>query len=172
MTQNEKALNTIRLFYDNSIKKSRLVLKEAVKSLANDLVETTPTYFDDLPTSGSTKANWQFSVNGPDSSYDENRTDISGQATISRLRSEIQGTPIKNDSVLYLSNSAPSIRYLEYGWYPTNTRGSIHPVTGKREIRSEGGFSTHALYGIIGITSLKWEEYVSDAMAKYAGPAT
>lgn len=170
---NEKALETIRLFHDKTMKKSRLVVKDALKNLAGEMVDRTPTFFEDLPESGNTKANWRFSLDSPDTTYQENIADLGGEATKADINGSIQSSSVKDSSVLYVTNSSPSMRYLEYGLYPNPPRiGSIHPVTGVIEQRSEGGFSKQAPSGIVYVSALKWPEFVADAQAKYAGPAS
>jgi hypothetical protein len=109
----------------------------------------------------------------PDSTYDPSISDYAGLATQSAIRSQIQGTPLKNDSVLYLANSSPSMRFLEFGLYPLSpVKGSYNYMTGTYEIRSKGGYSKQAPKGIIGVAAMKWPELVADAQAKYAGPAS
>lgn len=170
---NERALQKIELFFDNSIKKSKMVLKEATKNLADEIVDITPIFIIGLDGTGSTKGNWRFATGSPDTSYDDDMTDTTGSSTKSTIRGQIQSTKITDSSVLYLTNSSPAIFPLEYGWYPTNpTYGSWNPFTQRYEIRSQGGFSKQAPAGIVGVSALRWQEHVADAKAKYAGPAT
>jgi hypothetical protein len=168
---NARAMQNLEYKIDQAMKKKTLILKEAVKNLSDELVDQTPVYFEELPGSGNMKANWRFGVNGVNTAFDENISDLEGGSTKSALRSDIQSSQVKDNDTLYITNTgnAWKLRSIEFGLYPNPPRlGSWNPVTKAYEIRSEGGFSKQAPGGIVSITALRWSEFVSDAMAKYA----
>jgi len=168
---NEAALHRLEAKIDKALKKPTMIVKHAAKTVAEELVDRTPRFFPEDPESGNTRANWRLGVGGPDTSYSEGIADYEGSSTKATLRAEIQSTPVTAKTDVFITNSCPSMPFLEFGLYPNPPRvGSYNPYTGETEIRSSGGYSLQAPQGIVGVTALRWSEIISDAIARYNQP--
>lgn len=167
---NQKALEKIDILVSGAFKKARMVMKNAAKTVGEELVDRTPHFFESIPSSGNTKANWKVSLGQPEIGYVENVADYSGSETKSAIRGEIQRMRLPKDTnySIFLANTSPAIASLEYGLYPNPPmRGSYNPLTKQYEIRSSNGFSLQAPQGIVGVTAIRWPEIVSDAIARH-----
>lgn len=169
MTNNEKELKKIEVFFNYVTGVAfKRAFKSAAREVGMELVNRTPVYFEDLPTSGNHKGNWRVTTDGTvDTTYEPGEADITGMKTLSDLNGIIHTASLKEDSVITFSNSGPGIMALEYGFYPLSPKvGSVHPVTGKAEIRSQGGYSKNAPLGIVGIVALEWQDIVQGAVQR------
>jgi hypothetical protein len=164
---NEQEVLKIELFLDTVQKRMKSTFKEAVKEAAYRVIDRTPTFFEEYPESGNTKANWNMSVDTPDLGYDKSKADYQGQTTIAEANNKIHQSAVTTNTTFYLSNASPAIIPLELGLYPkTPLRGSYNKYTKTYEIRSAGGYSKQAPQGIVGIVALEWPQIVQDAKNK------
>lgn len=93
------------------------VLRQTVMLAAQGIVQRSPV------DTGRFRANWQFSVGGPDLTTSE-RIDPSGSITMARIRSQIAG--IKAGPTVYLTNSLPYAYRLEFeGWSDQAPNGMV-----------------------------------------------
>jgi hypothetical protein len=101
---------------------------------------------------GRARANWNVSQNAVNTAT----TDSTSQA---RAQAEVQkALGIPAGGVVYLANSLPYARVLEYGEYPNP------PKNGKG--KTAGGFSTQAPAGMVRLTAQEFSSYVQKAIAE------
>jgi hypothetical protein len=101
---------------------------------------------------GRARANWNCSANVVDTSTTQSTNQQRGAAEAAKALSLPAG------GVVYLANSLPYIRVLEYGGYPNPPK---HP-TGK----TVNGFSKQAPAGMVRLTAQEFSDYVQKAIAE------
>jgi len=94
--------------------------------------------------SGMARGNWQFSTGAP-ATAPITRADQAGTTVVADVTNKIPGWDTKKS--IFLSNSLPYIRTLEYGFFPTSPR--------KGEGKTIGGFSRQAPAGMVRISVAK-----------------
>jgi Bacteriophage HK97-gp10, putative tail-component len=124
---------------DTVVRKSTLQVFDAV-------VKKTPV------STGRARANWNVSKGAVDTSTTES-TDASRAAAQVAKAGEIP-----SGGVVYLANSLPYARTLEYGGYPNPPKG------GKG--KTIGGYSKQAPAGMVRLSAQEWTEYVQRVIAK------
>lgn len=128
----------------------------AVKKFVDDSIELTNTqrrklaidFFSDVTMrtpvdKGVARANWNPSIGAPDLTFDAEKTDKTGEETITKIQSVVNS--LKYDTTLYLSNATPYIQKLEFGLY--SSKNALDP---KSKVTSKG-FSKQAPQGIVRI---------------------
>jgi hypothetical protein len=100
---------------------------------------------------GRFRANWNVSYGAVNMATSESTNQ-------GRADTEVQkALTLPVGGIVYLANSLPYARTLEYGLYPNPPK---HP-TGK----TVGGFSTQAPTGMVRTTAVEYDEYVRKAIA-------
>lgn len=93
------------------------VLRQTLVLASQQIVERSP--FD----TGRFRANWQFSVGGPDLTITD-ETDKTGEPTKARIKAQVQ--LIKAGPTVYLTNSLPYAYRLEFeGWSSQAPNGMV-----------------------------------------------
>lgn len=144
----------IKAFRDKALLNVNTVVQESTVNIATALVERTPIDTTAL------RANWQFTVGAPGMEADYALQDLSpsGTDTSNALAAQIREIPAGN--VTYVINNLSYMEKIEYGLY-TNASG------GKRTSgKTVGGYSTQAPAGVIKITAMEWETFVTAAVNK------
>lgn len=125
VSKSNVAINTVRAFM--------------AYELFSRVVDRTPVYFKWEKTSGTTKYNWQCTLNTPSTKVLKG-TDKKGTRTKQRILKVLERVTADED--IYFANSVPWVWNLESGLYPKSpVRGSYNKKTKKYEIRSTGGYS-------------------------------
>lgn len=101
---------------------------------------------------GRFRANWNVSYGAPDLTV----TDSTDQTRAEREIAKVDALPV--GGVIYLCNSLPYARVLEYGLYPNPPKNP----TGK----TVGGYSKQTPQGMVRITALEFNDYVQKAISK------
>jgi hypothetical protein len=101
---------------------------------------------------GRLRANFNVSQGSVDTTV----TDSTDASRMDREIAKVMTLPI--GGVMYLSNSLPYARTLEYGLYPNPPKNP----TGK----TQGGYSIQAPQGYIRINALRFNDYVKRAISK------
>lgn len=120
---------------------------------------------------GRARGNWQTSVGSPKTGIVA-RLDPTGQAALGEVVANLGGA----GTVTWLANNLPYIAVLEYGEYPNPPKlGTYVPkdrrkkaradgdVTQAYEIRSAGGYSKQAPYGMVRVNFARVSEIVRRA---------
>ena len=103
----------IRRFVQRANGNTERVVRQVVFLLAQEMILRTPV------DTGRARANWSFSVGQYRATYDAERYDQSGQATLNRFRTADYGP------VMHITNSLPYIRRLETGYSAQADRKSV-----------------------------------------------
>jgi hypothetical protein len=101
---------------------------------------------------GRFRGNWNVSYGAPDLTVTDN-TDAS---RAEREIAKVDTLPV--GGIVYLCNSLPYARVLEYGLYPNPPKSP----TGK----TQGGYSKQTPQGMVRITALEFHDYVQKAISK------
>jgi hypothetical protein len=100
---------------------------------------------------GRARGNWNLSYNGIDDSTSAN-TDPSGERKLAEIKTAVLAAPV--GGVMYMCNSLPYARVLEYGEYPNPTlHGSKKRGEKVMTIHTVNGYSKQAPYGMVRITA-------------------
>lgn len=134
--------------------KTNSTVNDARKFIAFELfkrvIDRTPVWFTFEKHTGTTKYNWQCTINTVSTRILTGR-DINGDNTKNRMRKVLDR--VSGDDTIYFANSVPWIFQLEDGLYPKNPSvGSWNSQKKEYEIRSVGGFSKQAPKGMVKIT--------------------
>ena len=135
-------------FVNKTQEKTAKVYKNTAFELFRDVIKSTPVL------TGRARGNWFPSITAPiiATRPDKSKT---GAKVINEIRSVLNSVVANSLSgypSMFLANSLPYIRKLEYGGYPQNPkRGTwMVPYGGKGyQIRSAGGFSKQAPRGMV-----------------------
>ena len=109
------------------------VTKNIVKGMTEQLLAKSPVGGDDAPDAsgnvylgGKYKGNWRVGISSPDTTFNENVADPNGYNTRMSLDREIDMWD--GEGSIFISNSAPYARRLEYGWSGQAPRGIVRVV--------------------------------------------
>lgn len=122
-----------------------------------------PTRF--APHGGHFRANWRLAAGSPDTSTTDTR-DPSGALVLNELHAKLNGISDILNQRVYLTNSLPYARVIEFGEYPNPPKRGTYLGEGKYEIRSVGGFSKQAPTGVVRVTALEVDAIVDAAVAE------
>jgi hypothetical protein len=122
------------------------VVRKSTLQVFSAVVKKTPV------DTGRARANWNASQGAVDTTTTTS-TD-QGRGTAEALKAG----EIPSGGVVYLANSLPYIRALEYGEYPNPPKKG----TGK----TVNGFSKQAPQGMVRLTAQEWSDYVQKVIAK------
>lgn len=103
----------IRRFVQRANGNTERVVRQVVFLLAQEMILRTPV------DTGRARANWSFSVGQYRATYNMERYDPTGQATLNRFRTNDYGP------VMYITNSLPYIRRLETGYSAQAPSGMV-----------------------------------------------
>ena len=135
-------MTKFELDMDAMIKRTCLKADTIMRKIALDLflavIMKTPVAVDN---GGMARGNWQFSTDAP-ATAPVTRVDPAGTTVVADVTNKIPGWDTKKS--IFLSNSLPYIRTLEYGFFPTSPR--------KGEGKTIGGFSRQAPAGMVRIS--------------------
>lgn len=101
---------------------------------------------------GRARGNWNVAAGAPDTSTTPTANQARGMTEVAKAASIAAG------GIVYLANSLPYIRPLEYGQYPNPPKGGKGKTT--------GGFSRQAPQGMVRLTAIEFEAYVRRVLAK------
>jgi hypothetical protein len=133
---------------DKLAEKMELEIAEVARKATKD-VFTSVNYKSPVDT-GRFRGNWNVSYAAPDLTVTDN-TDTS---RAEREIAKVDTLPV--GGIIYLCNSLPYARTLEYGLYPNPPKSP----TGK----TQGGYSRQAPQGMVRITALEFNDYVQKAL--------
>ncbi len=142
---NKKFENEMTIFIEKAKKNMDTVKMLAVYQLCCEIIDLTPKWYKDA---GTTKWNWTVSVGAPDTRVLTGK-DPQGTQRKKQIYSKLKTiSEMPGEEDIYIANSVPWIRSLEYGGYPSPVKkGSYNSKLKKYEQRSEGGFSKQAPVG-------------------------
>lgn len=110
---------------------------------------------------GRFRANWNVSYAAVDTTV----TSSTNQARADEEVLKAQTLPV--GGVVYLANSLPYARTLEYGGYPNPPKkGSKKKGEDGYAIHVRGGYSFQAPQGMVRVTAVEFSDYVQKAIAK------
>jgi hypothetical protein len=98
------------------------------------------------------RGNWNVSTGAPDTSTTPTADQARGLTEVAKAAS------IASGGIVYLANSLPYARVLEYGEYPNP------PKKGKG--KTAGGFSRQAPQGMVRITAMEFSDHVQKAISE------
>lgn len=129
-----------------------LIVRKLVFEMAASVVMMSPV------DEGRFRANWQYGFNTEPSGELEEKdsSGFVGGATADRLQKQIFASPAFG--VHNIVNNMPYGEVLEYGLYPDP------PKKGKG--KTVGGYSKQAPAGMVRITFMRWEEWLTQAVTQ------
>ena len=101
---------------------------------------------------GRARGNWNVAAGAADTSTTPTANQARGMTEVAKAASIAAG------GIVYLANSLPYIRVLEYGQYPNPPKG------GKG--KTAGGYSRQAPQGMVRLTAIEFDSYVRRVLAK------
>ena len=123
----------------------------AVKRIAIDLFSSVT--LKSPVDKGRFRGNWQLGIGAIDGNIDSPESK-DGSLAIARAANELNG--FKSGKTIYISNSLPYARTLEYGEYGTGA--------GATEKTTRDGYSVQAPYGMVRITIVEFKRKLGKAL--------
>lgn len=106
----------IRKFVQKTKASMDIVVRKVTMDLSNGLVQLSPV------DTGRFRGNWMLGIGAPDTST-ITAVDPNGSTTMARISSGVAG--VKAGGIVYITNSLPYARRLEYGWSQQAPQGMV-----------------------------------------------
>lgn len=137
-------------------KRIHTVVRQFALSLFSRVVKRSPV------DTGRFRANWNVSYGAPDTST-MTRVDPTGGTTTNAIKQAVLSLPV--GATIWLANSLPYARTLEYGEYPNPAKhGSKKRKETEMTIHTVGGFSMQAPHGMVRVSVAEYAAAMKEAI--------
>lgn len=140
----------LKEFVERTKLKAETVVRKTALQMQSSMVNLSPV------DTGQFRANWNCGIGSLDKSTTQ-AVDKSGQSVISETASKLDGW--EPGAVIWLTNSLPQARALEFGLYGKPPGSANGPKT-------TGGYSRQAPAGMVRLTVQNFNEYVKKSIGE------